>query len=106
MPDQPRHVIVEGDGRILAEALVHADPERSVVAATLRVEAGHLPMGTRTQLVDAVLDQAVAPPGTHLEVTLPAGDAEILDRMRERCAEVETHAAGASVRLSAEIPPA
>jgi hypothetical protein len=29
---------------------------------------------TRTELVDAVLDQTTAEPGTHLDATLPAGD--------------------------------
>jgi hypothetical protein len=102
----PRHIIVEGDGRILAEAVLHTDVERRVVAANLHVQPGHLPMGTRTRLVDAVLDECDAPPGTHLQVTLPIGDFEILDRMRERCTEVQTRAAGASVLLDGEIPPA
>lgn len=102
-PD-PQHVTVEEAGRIVAEALVHNDLERSVLNATLHVEPGHLPPGTRSRLVDAVLEQSEAEPGTRLEVAFPAGDAEILDRMRERCGEVETRAAGATVLLNGAVP--
>ena len=70
--------------------------------ADLHVEAGHLPAGTRTRLVNAVLDQPAAAPGAQLDVTLLAGDAEILHRLRERCDDVDTRAAGASMRA----PPA
>lgn len=85
------------DNRVLAEADVDFGPE--LVQAQLRVEFGRLPAGTRAQLVDAVLDLTEAEPGTPVEMTLPAGDAELLQRLRERCVGVDTRAAGASCRL-------
>lgn len=94
--------IFEDDGRLLAEADVEASPE--LIQAHLRVEAGHLPPGTRTKLVDAVLEISNAQPGTPLEMTLPAGDFEILERMRQRCIGVTTRAAGASCRLQTITP--
>jgi len=43
------------DGRHMAAADIEVvDP--SEVRASLHVESGHLPVGTRTRLVDAVLD--------------------------------------------------
>lgn len=88
---------------MLAEAEVNFQPE--LIRAVLRVEAGHLPVGTRTRLVDAVLDTSDAPAGTPLEVTLPAGESEILLRLRERCTDVATRAAGASCLLRTTTPP-
>ena len=102
MPDNLQHITIEDDDRVLAEADVRSEPD--VVRAALRVEAGHLPPGTRARLVDAVLDIPDAQPGTRLEVTLPAGDAEMLERMRERCEHVETRAAGASCLLNTTQP--
>lgn len=99
---ETRHITIEDEGRLLAEADVFTRPD--VVRAALRVESGHLPTGTRTRLVDAVLDIFDAPAGTPLEVTLPAGDAEILLRMRERCTEVDARAAGASCLLHTTTP--
>ena len=96
-----QHITIEEDGRILAEATVHSDPEHQAVHADLHVEAGHLPIGTRARLVDAVLDQSAA--GTHLDATLPAGDGEILDRLRERCDDVQARSAGASTLASATV---
>jgi hypothetical protein len=94
--------IFEDGGRLLAEAEVRLHSDR--ISAQLRVEAGHLPAGTRTQLVDAVLELPGAAPGTPLEMALPAGDAEILQRVRERCTSVSARAAGATCHLHTAIP--
>ena len=102
MPSAVQHITIEDDGRILAEADVRSEPD--VVRAALRVEAGHLPPGTRARLVDAVLDIPDAEPGTRLEVTLPAGDAEMLERIRERCDQVDARRAGASCLLNTTQP--
>jgi hypothetical protein len=97
-----QHITIVDDGRLLAEARVQSSLD--VIQASLRVEAGQLPAGTRTRLVDAVLELSNAPHGTPLEMTLPAGDAEMLHRMRERCGSVSTRAAGVSCRLDAITP--
>ena len=102
MSSNTERLTVEEDGRVLAEATLHADPEQGSVRADLHVEAGHLPVGTRTRLVDAVLDQSAA--GSHLDATLPAGDGEILDRLRERCDDVQARAAGSSTLARATVP--
>jgi hypothetical protein len=100
----PQHITVEKDGRVLAEATVHFDSEQHSVHADLHVEAGHLPVDTRTRLVDAVLNQPAATAGTHLDATLPAGDSEILERLRERCDDVHARAAGATTLATATVP--
>jgi hypothetical protein len=99
-----KHISVERNGRVLAVAEVRTDAEHNVVSASLHVEAGHLPMGIRTQLVDDFLAQTDALPGALLQVALPAGDGEILDRMRQRCGHIDTRAAGATCLAAAHLP--
>ena len=85
MSSTPQYLTLTDDGQILAEATIRTATHRPSVHADLHVAAGHLPVGTRTRLVDAFLDLTAAEPGIHLQVTLPAGDGEILARLRERC---------------------
>jgi hypothetical protein len=74
----PQYITLTDDDQILAEATIRSATHRPAIHADLHVEAGHLPVGTRTQ------------------VTLPAGDGEILDRLRQRCDDLQTRSAGAS----------
>jgi hypothetical protein len=99
----PQYITLIDDHQMLAEATIRSATHRPSIHADLHVEAGHLPVGTRTRLVDAVLDLTAAEPGTHLQVTLPAGDAEILDRLRERCDDLQTRSAGASCLATGTI---
>ena len=94
MSSTPQYITLTDGGQLLAEATIRSATHRPSLHADLHVEAGHLPVGTRTRLVDAVLTAAGS--GTHLQLTLPAGDGEILDRLRERCQNLQTRAAGAS----------
>ncbi len=41
---------------------------------------------------------------THLEATVPLGDAESLQRLRERTDNLTTRAAGASALIDADLP--
>jgi hypothetical protein len=97
-----QHITITDGGHVLAEADVHSTED--AVQAELRVEAGHLPPGTRTDLVDAVLDSTTAEPGTPLHLTLPAGDAEMLQRLGERCSGVTARAAGATCLVDTRTP--
>jgi len=92
----PQYITITDHGQVLAEATIRSATHRPAIHADLHIEAGHLPVGTRSRLVDAVLNLTAAASGTHLQLTLPAGDGEILDRLRERCDDLQTRAAGAS----------
>ena len=74
------------------------------VRASLHVESGHLPVGTRKRLVDAVLDTPEVSSSEHMQVALPLGDTEILDRVRERCDTGEVRAAGTTCLVEADLP--
>ena len=103
-----RIVIDDADGRRVATADVAADTRAVDAGApatrvSLHVESGHVPPGTRARLVDAVLDAPEVSAGGHLSVSLPIGDTEILDRLRERCDTDDVRAAGATCLVEAEL---
>ena len=74
------------------------------VRASLHVEPGHLPVGSRAGLVVAVLDLPELEGSTDLEPTLPLGDAESLRRLRERTDDMNTRATGSSALVDADLP--
>ena len=105
MSDRSRSQISvdDEDGRCVAAADIEVvDP--SEVRASLHVESGHLPVGTRTRLVDAVLDTPEVSSCEHVQVALPLGDTEILDRVRERCDTDDVRAAGTTCLVEADLP--
>jgi hypothetical protein len=91
-------------GHVVAAAEVEPMPDSTVVRAWLHAEAGHLPVGVRARLVDAVLDQRVTRAGRRLEATVPLGDAEALERLRARCQDVQARPAGSSCLVDATLP--
>ena len=104
-PAPPRIVIDGDDGRVLAVAridLVDADTAR----ASLHVVPGHLPPGTRSRLVDAVFDDPDVRTRHQVQITLPLGDFEVLDRVRQRGLIATFRAAGSTCLVEAELPPA
>ncbi|HEY0403425.1 MAG TPA: hypothetical protein VGD09_15520 [Blastococcus sp.] len=101
--DDDQTILIKADGRTLASAEVHATDEPGVVHSDLHVESGHLPGGTRTRLVDAVLDSPEVDQAERLLATMPLGDTEMLDRVRQRCDDVETRAAGATKLVEARL---
>jgi hypothetical protein len=104
--DLHRHVEISDSHGVVAAADVAIPQESGRHARTsLRAAAGHLAPGVRARLVDAVLDLAELRDGARLQVAFPLGDSETLYRLRERCTNVTTHPAGATVLLEATIGP-
>jgi hypothetical protein len=99
-----RHVEVAEAGQVVAFAEVEPVAGRGVVRAALHARSGHLPIGTRARLVDAVLDLPETRRGDRLEATLQIGDTESLQRLRERCHEVQIRPAGATCLLDGRLP--
>jgi hypothetical protein len=94
---------IEADGHTVASAEVHPTDQPGVVHSDLHVESGPLPGGTRTRLVDAVLDLPAVDEAQHLVATMPLGDTEMLARVRERCDEVEARPAGATKIVEVQL---
>jgi hypothetical protein len=94
--DDHTSIRVEDDGKLLAEADVQQTDDPGVVRSALHVEAGHLPVGTGTRLVDAVLESPAVEGAERLLASMPISDSEMLGRLRERTDELGTRAAGAT----------
>jgi hypothetical protein len=98
-----QRIVIEDDGRLVAEAVVQSHPD--LVVAMLRVETGQMPPGTPSRLVDAVLDLLQVPAGTALEMTFSTGEVEMLEQIRSRCLDITTRVAGTSCLLRTTVPP-
>jgi hypothetical protein len=103
-PQTPRHVEIRSGGQIVAAAEVSM-PAAGTARTSLHAAAGHVAPGWRTDLVDAVLDLPEVRASERLEATVPIGDGEFLDRLRERTTGAVTRPAGSTVLLDAIIPP-
>ena len=106
-PAEPRHIEIGDDGQpgAAAEVTTSAGAD-GTVRASLHAPAGHISPGNRASLVDAVMDLPEVQASTRLEATIPRGDGESLERLRERTEDAVTRPAGSTTLLDANIPPA
>ena len=100
----PHHVEIRNDGQVVAAADVTM-PAAGIARTSLHAAAGHVAPGWRTNLVDAVMDLPEVRASQRLEATVPLGDVEFLERLRERTFGAVTRPAGSTVLLDAMIPP-
>jgi hypothetical protein len=105
-PDASRHVEVrEGDQSVAAADVTTAAGAEGTARASLHATPGHITPGSRASLVDAVMDLPEVQASTRLEATVPIGDSESLQRLRERTDDAITRPAGSTALLDANIPP-
>jgi hypothetical protein len=98
------HVEVTDEGRRVADAGIGTSPGLDATAhVDFHAESGHLPPGTRSKLVDAVMDVPAVRGSAHLEASLPSSDAESMTRLRERTTEMSAHVAGSTILVSAKL---
>jgi hypothetical protein len=101
-----RHVEVkDGDQTVAAAEVTTVRHAEGTVRTSLLPSSGHGPPGSRASLVDAVMDQPEVQAGSRLEATVPLGDAESLQRLRERTKDTVTRPAGSTALVDADIPP-
>jgi hypothetical protein len=105
--DKPRRVEVKDDGETVAAAEVAPlEGSEGTVRTSLLPSSGPTPPGRRASLVDAVMDLPEVQASSRLEATVPLGDAESLERLRERTEDTVTRPAGSTALLDGNIPPA
>ena len=106
-PDKSRRAEVkDGDQTVAAAEVTTVEHAEGTVRTSLLPGSGHTPPGSRSSLVDAVMDLPEVQAGSRLEATVPLGDAESLERLRERTEDTVTRPAGSTARVDADIPPA
>ena len=104
-PGTPRHIEIKDGDQTVATAEVTTSQEADGTAqASLRAASGHIAPGSRASLVDAVMDLPEVQASARLEATVPLGDGESLERLRERTDESTTRPAGSTALVDAKIP--
>ena len=99
----PRHVEIKHGDQVVAAADVTM-PAAGTARTSLRAAAGHVAPGWRAELVDAVMDLPEVQASHRLEATVPLGDSEFLERLRDRTTGMVTRPAGSTLLLDATIP--
>jgi hypothetical protein len=106
-PDTPRHIeIKDGDQTVAAAEVMTPRGASGTARASLHAASGHVTPGRRANLVDAVMDLPEVQASARLEATIPLGDGESLERLRERTADTVTRPAGSTALVDADIPSA
>ncbi|MET1006034.1 MAG: hypothetical protein ABWX96_10820 [Propionibacteriaceae bacterium] len=100
-----REITVEGSGEVLARATVTTPDGSGEARAQVSMAPGHLPVGTRQRVADAVHEAVVADHAGHLTASVPVGDAELVDGIRDRLSDVHVRAAGASCIIEGDVDP-
>jgi hypothetical protein len=102
-PDEARRVEIKDGEQTVAAADVSKQPD-GATRASLHPASGHVAPGHRAELVDAVVDLPEVREGDRLEASVPLGDSEALQRLRERTEETETRPAGSTALVDGTIP--
>jgi hypothetical protein len=104
-PETPRHVEIkdESDRTVAAANVTTANSPEGTVRTSMHADPYAQP-GYRASLVDAVMDLPEVQASDRVEAAVPYGDAESIERLRERTEDAQTRAAGATTLLDANIP--
>jgi hypothetical protein len=105
-PETPRHIeIKDEDDHVVAEAEVTtARGPKGTVRTSMHAKNEHARRGDRTTLVDTVMDLPEVQSSDRVEASVPYGDGESLDRLRQRTEDSRTRVAGATTLLDANLP--
>ena len=102
-PEDARRVEIKDGDQTVATAEV-SQRAGGTTRASLHAASGHVAPGRRADLVDAVVDLPEVQASNRLEATIPLGDSETLDRLRERTDETTSRAAGSTALVDASLP--
>lgn len=107
-PETSRHVEVRDDDdrtAAVAEVTTAGGPD-GTVRTSMYAKSEHVRPGDRAALVDEVMGLPEVKESDRLEATVPLGDAESVERLRERTDDAVLRAAGSTTLLDANLPPA
>jgi hypothetical protein len=100
-----KQISVEEGGSVLAEATVSLANDNGEAHAQVSVAPGHLPVGTRQKVVDAVHEAVIEDHTQRLRATVPLGDAELVEGLRNHLDDVVLRAAGATSIIEGDVKP-
>jgi hypothetical protein len=104
-PEESRRLEIkdETDRTVAKAEVTTAQGPEGTVRTSLQADP-YAPPGIRATLVDAVMDLPEVQASDRMEAAIPHGDAESLERLRERTEDAQARAAGATTLLDANIP--
>jgi hypothetical protein len=102
-PEDAQRVEIKDGDQTVAAADVSQQPG-GTTRASIHATSGHVAPGRRADLVDAVVDLPEVQASSRLEASIPLGDTETLDRLRERTEETTTRPAGSTALVDASLP--
>ena len=105
-PENSRHVEIKDDDdrtAAVAEVTTARGPE-GTVRTSMYAKNEHVRPGDRAALVDEVMDLPEVKASDRVEATVPYGDAESVERLRERTDDAVLRAAGGTTLLDANLP--
>ena len=100
-----RKITIEDSGEVVAHATVITPDGTGEAQAEVSMAPGHLPVGTRQRVADAVHEAVVADHAGHLTASVPQGDAELVDGITDHLSDVHMRAAGASCIIEGDVDP-
>ncbi len=106
-PETSRHVEVRDDDdrtAAVAEVTTAGGPD-GTVRTSMHAKSEHVRPGDRAALVDEVMGLPEVKESHRMEAAVPLGDAESVERLRERTDNAVLRAAGATTLLDANLPP-
>jgi hypothetical protein len=104
--DKSHRIEIEEEDQVVAAEVTALDDPEGTVRTSFLPSSRPTPQGRRASLVDAVMDLPEVQSSSRLEATVPLGDAESLERLRERTDEAVTRPAGSTALVDGDITPA
>ena len=105
-PETSRHVEIKDDDRIAAVAdVTTARGPDGTVRTSMYAKSEHVRPGDRAALVDEVMGLPEVKASDRVEASVPFGDVESVQRLRERTDDAVLRAAGGTTLLDANVPP-
>ncbi|MGH3210979.1 MAG: hypothetical protein ACRDNO_24805, partial [Trebonia sp.] len=105
-PEKSRHVEIRDDDdrtAAVAEVTTAQGPE-GTVRTSMYAKGEHVRRGDRAALVDEVMGLPEVQASDRVEAAVPYGDAESVERLRERTDDAVLRAAGGTTLLDANVP--
>jgi hypothetical protein len=106
-PPTSRYVEIKDDEdrtAAVAEVTTARGPE-GTVRTSMYAKNERVRPGDRATLVDEVMDLPEVKESNRVEATVPYGDAESVERLRQRTDDAVLRAAGATTLVDANLPP-
>lgn len=100
---EDRHVSIKVHGETLLEATISPPDGDGAARVDVHMESGHLPVGARQRMADAIHEVVTEDQAERISATVPLGDAELVEGIRGHLNDVELRAAGATSIIEGDV---